>query len=425
MALTHEEIMELMVNILGGNVDEATGWTSEGPLGNRNALLTTERVITRALNDFEQRMFNVLSAVDGFAGRFDAVVGKNYTDDQETFEEIGSNLIIAINDIKNSIANLTEEDIPDIAISKVKNLQNALDGKVDNSRVLTDVPAGAVFTDTVYEHPLNHPISLITDLQGILDSKADNSRILTDVPINAVFTDTVYTHPDTHPVSLIDGLQAILDDKLNNLHDVDPEAHADIRANMVIKDIGTFDNMQMVIEYAVDNQLSDGIYKLVTDLSGRGMPMDVIALVYNIEPPMMGVMIVSPMTVTRFTINTTTGSILQMQNAFGTAPETQTKIIRNYNLPATDWTQGETYYEFEIVIDDMTEDGIADINIKLEDLEKASVIKSANNSVNGAVILYADEVPEGDILCDIKYTIPVIAGPVQGGGRPIQGGPIQ
>ena len=35
----------------------------------------------------------------------------------------------------------------------------ALAGKVSNSQVLTDVPAGAVFTDTVYTHPVNHPIS--------------------------------------------------------------------------------------------------------------------------------------------------------------------------------------------------------------------------------------------------------------------------
>ena len=37
-----------------------------------------------------------------------------------------------------------------IPISKVTNLQSSLDGKVDDSQVLTNVPAGAVFTDTVY-----------------------------------------------------------------------------------------------------------------------------------------------------------------------------------------------------------------------------------------------------------------------------------
>lgn len=37
-----------------------------------------------------------------------------------------------------------------IAISKVTGLQTALDNKVDDSQVLTNVPAGAVFTDTTY-----------------------------------------------------------------------------------------------------------------------------------------------------------------------------------------------------------------------------------------------------------------------------------
>ena len=36
-------------------------------------------------------------------------------------------------------------------LSSQTDLQSALDGKVDDSQVLTDVPAGAVFTDTVYD----------------------------------------------------------------------------------------------------------------------------------------------------------------------------------------------------------------------------------------------------------------------------------
>lgn len=40
-------------------------------------------------------------------------------------------------------------------IAQVTGLQTALDGKVDDSQVLTNVPAGAVFTDTVYSHPTN------------------------------------------------------------------------------------------------------------------------------------------------------------------------------------------------------------------------------------------------------------------------------
>ena len=47
------------------------------------------------------------------------------------------------------------------AISDVTGLQTALDGKVDDSQVLTNVPAGAVFTDTVYVHPATHAPSII------------------------------------------------------------------------------------------------------------------------------------------------------------------------------------------------------------------------------------------------------------------------
>lgn len=60
-----------------------------------------------------------------------------------------------------------------IAISKVTNLQSSLDGKVDDSQVLTNVPAGAVFTDTVYTvgdgglTQKNFTTTLKTKLDGI------------------------------------------------------------------------------------------------------------------------------------------------------------------------------------------------------------------------------------------------------------------
>ena len=49
------------------------------------------------------------------------------------------------------------------SIANVTGLQSALDGKVDDSQVLTDVPAGAKFTDTVYTHPSTHPATMITE----------------------------------------------------------------------------------------------------------------------------------------------------------------------------------------------------------------------------------------------------------------------
>lgn len=48
-----------------------------------------------------------------------------------------------------------------------------------------------------YTHPATHSISEVSGLQTALDGKVDDSQVLTDVPAGAVFTDTVYTHPTT------------------------------------------------------------------------------------------------------------------------------------------------------------------------------------------------------------------------------------
>ena len=48
---------------------------------------------------------------------------------------------------------LVEADIPTLSIAKTTGLQTALNGKIDDSQVLTNVPVGALFTDTVYTHP--------------------------------------------------------------------------------------------------------------------------------------------------------------------------------------------------------------------------------------------------------------------------------
>jgi len=43
--------------------------------------------------------------------------------------------------------------------------------------------------------PDQHPIGAVTGLQAGLDGKVDDGQVLTDVPAGALFTDTVYTHP--------------------------------------------------------------------------------------------------------------------------------------------------------------------------------------------------------------------------------------
>ena len=100
--------------------------------------------------------------------------------------------------------------------------QLALDAKVDDTQVLTNVPLNALFTDTIYDSTAvdNHisstsnphsvtkaqvgltnvdntndagkPVS--TAAQLALDAKVDDTQVLTNVPLNALFTDNIYTH---------------------------------------------------------------------------------------------------------------------------------------------------------------------------------------------------------------------------------------
>lgn len=66
-----------------------------------------------------------------------------------------------------------------------------LDGKVDDAQVLTNVPAGALFTDTdtVYD---DTAIQAEVDLNTAKVSNVDHPLVESAVPVGAVFTDTVY-----------------------------------------------------------------------------------------------------------------------------------------------------------------------------------------------------------------------------------------
>lgn len=62
---------------------------------------------------------------------------------------------------------------------------------------------------------LNYVGGVTSGIQSQLNGKVDDSQVLTDVPANAVFTDTIYTKPASEPISYISGLQTAL----NNLQD--------------------------------------------------------------------------------------------------------------------------------------------------------------------------------------------------------------
>jgi len=88
-----------------------------------------------------------------------------------------------------------------------------ISGTVDGRDLVTDGTKLDGIADSAnnYTHPANHAISVITGLQSALDGKVANSRVLTDVPAGAVFTDTTYSHPATHTIAEVSGLQAELD----------------------------------------------------------------------------------------------------------------------------------------------------------------------------------------------------------------------
>ena len=80
-----------------------------------------------------------------------------------------------------------------------------------NKSVLDDTTASFTLTDeskldglSNYTHPATHSISEVSGLQTALDNKVDDSQVLTNVPAGALFTDTVYTHPATHEATIIE-----------------------------------------------------------------------------------------------------------------------------------------------------------------------------------------------------------------------------
>jgi len=99
--------------------------------------------------------------------------------------------------------------------------------KWDTARIITlggdasgnvsiDGSQNVTLSVTVLDDSHNHTIANVDGLQTALDAKVDDSQVLTDVPSGAVFTDTVYTHPTSHPISFITGLQTALDGKLSS-----------------------------------------------------------------------------------------------------------------------------------------------------------------------------------------------------------------
>jgi hypothetical protein len=99
-------------------------------------------------------------------------------------------------------------------ISYITGLQGALDAKVDDSQVLTNVPSGALFTDTNTQLSTEQVQDIIG---GMLTGNTETNIAVTyqdsDGTIDFVSTDTVYSKPSAEPISYITGLQGALDAK--------------------------------------------------------------------------------------------------------------------------------------------------------------------------------------------------------------------
>ena len=125
---------------------------------------------------------------------------------------------------------------PTYTAAEVSGLQTALDGKVDDSQVLTNVPSGALFTDTVYTHPATHEATIIaqdathrfvTDTEKTTWSgKADaihnhDDRYYTEGEVNGLisaikgaYDAELVTSPTTGTLTLKNATETVLDGAL-------------------------------------------------------------------------------------------------------------------------------------------------------------------------------------------------------------------
>lgn len=87
------------------------------------------------------------------------------------------------------------------------------------------------------------------------------------------------------------------------------------------------------------------------------------------------------------------------------------KIKTNVKILATGWYDDQLlsgFFAYDIVDSDITINTVVDVNIHLNDLDNAVNIKSSNISSAAKVTIYASEIPQLDIMCDLKLIKQVI-----------------
>lgn len=138
----------------------------------------------------------------------------------------GSSSIIDDDNLSANVNNAINSAHSSHAISDVTGLQTALDGKVDDSQVLTNVPAGAVFTDTITT--INGKTGAITksDITALGIPAQDTVYTLpvagaslggiksgTNITVDASGNVSVNDDSHNHVIDNIDNLQSALDAK--------------------------------------------------------------------------------------------------------------------------------------------------------------------------------------------------------------------
>lgn len=88
-----------------------------------------------------------------------------------------------------------------------------------------------------------------------------------------------------------------------------------------------------------------------------------------------------------------------------------TKIKTGITILSTGWidnTATTGYWTYDHSDADITSATVVDVNIRIEDLDKAEALKPANLSSNGSVRLYALSKPSSNIIADIKIDKAVV-----------------
>jgi hypothetical protein len=168
-------------------------------------------------------------------------------------------------------------------ISNIDGLQTALDGKVDDSQVLTNVPVGALFTDTIYTHPINHPPSIITqDINNRFVTDAEKSTwngkqdLLGFTPVNTTdsrLSDARAPLAHTHIVANITDFPTIPTDT-NQLAKTDVYTKTEV--NNLISSSGGGDMLTSQYDTNADGKVNsaDAADRLVTPRTINGVSFD-------------------------------------------------------------------------------------------------------------------------------------------------------